>query len=112
MGRRIESFCEIRVEKKYSKEKKDGYSDVQVHAPMRDSLYISLNYCVCINYGDGKGWNWLQTIDGKEYTCDSQAEAMNYMSKQGWKMIKNYIDSDLYTYYKYLILFKKDIYIE
>lgn len=87
MEKRIETFCEIVV---------------------RKIQRFGSRYSVEINYGDGNGWNNYKTKEGDDYTCDSQVEAMNYMSKQGWKMLKNYRDTDIDGNYVYSIIFKKD----
>ncbi len=68
----------------------------------------SRDYFVSINYGDGKGWNCLLTSNEDKYTCDSEVQPMNYMAKQGWKMIKIFRDIDSDRYYRYEIFFKKN----
>ncbi len=108
MGQRIEVFCKIIVKKKYTNEPMDGFSEVVSYSISKKD-FGSDRYFVSINNGDGKGWNWLKTDDNIEYTCDSEVEAMNYMSRLGWRMIKTHRDTDHFKYYLYNIIFKKEI---
>jgi len=109
MGQRIEIFCEISVKKKYLQEPTEGFKKESFPGKFISDCFVSEKYFVSINLGDGKGWNWLKNQANEEYTCDSQVEAMNYMSRQGWRMIKNFRDVENTGYYKYNILFRKEV---
>lgn len=60
MKRHIETFCEIIVKFKYSKELIEGVHKREVDKPVYGKAFQSINFYVSINNGDGKGWNWYK----------------------------------------------------
>ena len=87
MANNIETYCMVQIRKRYRSEfdiDKVNIKDFSDRTP-----YGTISYYIWIDYGDRKGWNWLKMKNGKFYKFDSFVEAINFMAKQGWKLIKN-----------------------
>ena len=107
MANNIETYCMVQIRKRYRSEfdiDKVNIKDFSDRTP-----YGTISYYIWIDYGDRKGWNWLKMKNGKFYKFDSFVEAINFMAKQGWKLIKIFWGKDSKYNEMCDILFSKEI---